>query len=219
MKVYLSKYRNHWISPYTICERVCWWREIDYDEPWVKTANRILEPACEVLKKILDWVHPEIRYVKIDRWDTWNMDSALTPIILPMLRQLQLTKHGSPHVADEDVPEHLRSTAAPPKADEWDTDELWHDRWTWVLDQMIWSFEQLNSDWEAQFHSGEHDIYWEKTGETSFNPITNKMEGLGETKHGPNHSARFDAEGYRAHNDQIDLGLRLFGKYFRALWD
>jgi len=217
MKVYFSKYRNHWVSPYTICEKLCWWREIDYDEPWVKKANQILNPICVGLQKILDFIHPKIRYVKIDRWDTWNMNSQLTSIILPMLKQIQETKQGSPYVANEDVPEHLRSITSSSK-DKWDTDDLWHDRWTWVLDQMIWSFEQLDSDWEAQFHSGEHDYYYEKTGETSFNSITNKMEGVSVMKHGPNHTAKFDLEGYRAHSEKIDVGLRLFGKYFRSLW-
>ncbi|WP_440233658.1 hypothetical protein, partial [Escherichia coli] len=44
MKVYISNYRDHWISPYTILEKVFFWREIDYDEPIIdKWANR-LEP-------------------------------------------------------------------------------------------------------------------------------------------------------------------------------
>jgi hypothetical protein len=33
-----------------------------------------------------------------------------------MLKQLNATKQGAPLVEDEDVPEHLRSTAAPAKA-------------------------------------------------------------------------------------------------------
>ena len=56
MKVYISKYRGHWLSPYTICEKICWWREIDYDEPWVKRAVKILGPVMDVYKKILDFV-------------------------------------------------------------------------------------------------------------------------------------------------------------------
>lgn len=218
MKVYLGKPRYHWVSPYRICERICWWREIDYDEPWVKRMHDILLPVCMAWTNFLNLVHPEIKYVKIDRWDTWSMDSTLTPIILPMLKQLKTSKHGSPSVDDEDVPEHLRASSAPPKVNEWDTDDLWHDRWDWVMDQMIWSFEQLDTDWDAQFHTGEHDVYWEKTGEFHENPITGKMEELSEMKRGPNDTSHFDADGYRAHSDRIDNGLRLFGKYFRALW-
>lgn len=219
MKVFLSKPRYHWISPYTVIEKIVFWRDIKYDEPMVEFWHDILLPISVAVNRVLDFIHPEVRYIKIDRWDTWSMDSTLTPIILPMLRQLRNSKHGSPNVEDEDVPEHLRSTAAPPKKNEWDTDDLWHERWNWVMDQMIWSFEQLDSDWESQFHTGKSDIYWEKIDEYHENPITGKMEQLSEMKRGPNDTHQFDAAGYQAHSDRIDLGLRLFGKYFRALWD
>lgn len=219
MKIYLGKPRYHWVSPYTIIDKLVFWRKVSYDEPVVEKIADFLMPFCVALQSFLDFVHPEIKYVKIDRWDTWSMDSTLTPIILPMLKQLKATQHGSGHVEDEDVPEHLRSTAAPPKANEWDTDANWHARWAWVLDQMIWSFEQLDTDWEAQFHTGTHDIYWEKIEEFDKNPATGEVEQLSIMKRGPNDTSHFDAEGHRAHSDRIDLGLRLFGKYFRSLWD
>jgi hypothetical protein len=101
---------------------------------------------------VMDRIHPPVRYVRIDRWDTWSMDSTLAAIVLPMLRQLQDTKHGAPHVDDEDVPEVLRSTAAEPKENEWDTDSNHFLRWDWVLDEMIWAFEQkVADDAEGQF--------------------------------------------------------------------
>ena len=85
--------------------------------------------------------------VKIDPWDTWSMDHTLAPIILPMLKQLKETKHGSPEVDDKDVPEHLRSTSAPPKKEDWDIDDNWHKRWDWVLDEMIYAFDcKANKD-------------------------------------------------------------------------
>jgi hypothetical protein len=189
MKVYLSKPRYHWISPYTIIEKVVFWREVDYDEPMVKFWNKGLEPLCQAWQRLLDFVHPEICYVKIDRWDTWSMDASLSTIILPMLKQLKATKHGAPNTDDVDVPEELRSTSASPKINDWDTDENWFKRWDWILDEMIWSFEQLNIDWNAQFFDGS----------------------------GENH--QFDKEGCEKHSARIDNGLRLFGKYYRALWN
>ena len=85
--------------------------------------------------------------VQIDPWDTWSMDYTLAYIVLPMLRQLKETKHGAPSVDDEDVPEDLRSTSAPPKENEWDTDEFHFDRWDWVLDEMIYAFDcKANKD-------------------------------------------------------------------------
>jgi hypothetical protein len=75
------------------------------------------------------------------------MDYTLAMIVLPMLQQLQKTKHGSPSVDDEDVPEELRSTSAPAKENEWDTDDNWHKRWDWVLDEMIYAFDsKVNKD-------------------------------------------------------------------------
>ena len=67
--------------------------------------------------------------IHIDEYDTWSMDHTLAPIILPMLKQLKETKHGSPEVDDADVPEELRSTSAPPKEKDWDIDDNWHKRW------------------------------------------------------------------------------------------
>ena len=61
--------------------------------------------------------------IRIDRQDTWNMAETLADIILPMLKQLKETKHGAPFVDDEDVPEELKSTSAPTKENDWDTDD------------------------------------------------------------------------------------------------
>ena len=79
--------------------------------------------------------------IEIEPFDTWSMDYTLAMIVLPMLQQLQKTKHGSPSVDDEDAPEELRSTSAPAKENEWDTDDNWHKRWDWVLDEMIYAFD------------------------------------------------------------------------------
>jgi hypothetical protein len=58
----------------------------------------------------------------------------------------------APHTDDEDVPEYLRSHMAQPKEHEWDTDSLHFMRWDWILDEMIWAFEQkVNDNVEDQF--------------------------------------------------------------------
>lgn len=153
--------------------------------------------------------------VRIDPYDTWNMDQTLALIIHPMLVQLKENKHGSPLVADSDVPDHLRSDApgVPPKENEWDTDSNFFARWDWVLDEMIWAFEQLNSDWENQFHSGDIDIRWIPHGEDT------DGEELLRIEKGPKDTHVFDKEGYDAHLARIQNGLRLFGTYYMSLWD
>ncbi len=202
MKVYLSKYRYHWISPYTILEVVFFWRKIDYDEPIIDKWSDRLAPICQGIQKVLDFIHPKINYVKIDRWDTWSMDYTLSFIVVPMLKQLKETKHGSPLVDDEDAPEELRSTAAPAKENDWDIDENHFKRWDWVLNEMIWAFEQnLNFDSEEKFF--DHAEWDEK-----------------EKDFGKNlHKIKIDQVGLKAHQDRKANGFRLFGKYYQGLWD
>ncbi len=202
MKVYLSKYRYHWISPYTVLEKVFFWREIDYDEPIIDKWSDRLSPICQGIQKVLDFIHPKINYVKIDRWDTWSMDYSLSFIVVPMLKQLKETKHGAPFVDDEDVPGELKSTSAPPKENEYETDENHFKRWDWALNEMIWAFEQnLDTNSEEKFF--DHAEWDEK-----------------EKDFGKNlHKIKIDQPGLKAHQDRKANGFRLFGKYYQGLWD
>jgi hypothetical protein len=198
----LSKYRYHWISPYTVLEKVFFWREIDYDEPIIDKWSDRLTPICQGIQKVLDFIHPKINYVKIDRWDTWSMDYSLSFIVVPMLKQLKETKHGAPFVDDEDVPEELKSTSAPPKENDYDTDENHFKRWDWALNEMVWAFEQnLDTNSEEKFF--DHAEWDEK--EKDFNKNLHKI--------------KIDQVGLKAHQDRKANGFRLFGKYYQGLWD
>ena len=194
------------------------WTDPDFDLYDDKNEHYIdwLNGPMKVAQKCLDVIHPKINYVKIDKWDTWSMDSTLSIIILPMLKQLRATKHGAPTTDDADVPEGLRSTDAPPKEDEWDVDENWFKRWDWIMDEMIWTFEQKqpDCDWEHQYYSGVHD--------TSFRAIEWDADGkalLHEQVKGPNNTFKVDREGLDKHQERINNGMKLFGKYYQGLWD
>ena len=101
--------------------------------------------------------------VTIDNYDIWSLDHTLAYIIHPALILLKSKKNGSPNVDDDDVPDHLKSTSAPPKKNEWDTDENWFKRWDWVMDEMIWSFStKIDIDHDKEFYSGTHDIQFVK---------------------------------------------------------
>ena len=202
MKVYLSKYRYHWISPYTVLEKVFFWRKIDYDEPIIDKWSDRLTPICQGIQKVFDFIHPKINYVKIDHWDTWSMDYTLSFIVVPMLRQLKETKHGAPFTDDEDSPEELKSTSAPPKENDYDTDENHFKRWDWILNEMIWAFEQ-NLDDKSEEKFFDHTEWDEK-----------------EKDFGKNlHKIKIDQVGLKAHQDRKANGFRLFGKYYSGLWD
>lgn len=181
MKVYLSNYRNHWISPYTILEKVFYWRK-DYDA-YAQVPPKWLESMCKCWKSFLDFIHPRIEYVKIDPYDTWNMDHTLSIIILAMLKQLRTHHHGSSITDNEDVPDEL-------KVDDIYDNEIIDERWLYVLDEMIFAFEHiLNDDWEDQ---------------------AVREDGVFKS---------FNFGKFAEIDDRINNGLRLFGKYYRSLWD
>lgn len=84
----------------------------------------------------------KVKYVHIDEWDTWNMDSTLAHIILPMLKQLKETKQGAPAVELEDVPERLHPSSEQISIIlQGETDDNYFKRWDYVLDEMIWAFQ------------------------------------------------------------------------------
>ena len=208
MKVYFNGYQDTWLSPYTILEKVFFWREIDYDEPIIdKWSDRLL-PLCDALHKVRKVINPNIRYVKLDHYDTWSMDHTLSYIIVPMLKQLNATKHGAPLVDDEDVPEELKSTSAPPKENEWDTDGNHFQRWDWVMNEMIWAFEQQLNDDDDESKFFDHSAY----DGVDFKERMKDME-KGESK------TKVDWDGLKAHQARKQNGYRLFGKYYQALWD
>jgi hypothetical protein len=92
-----------------------------------------------------------IEYVKLDHEDTWNADHTLAIIILPLLKKLKADKHGAPYVDDADVPWYLRNNVN--KIDENGLSEAHFKKYKWVLDEIIWTFEQLNNfDWDMRYY-------------------------------------------------------------------
>ena len=238
MKIYLSKPRDHWISPYTMLDYVFFWtdwskcnrdkriirsleEESKYIErpEWCEKWSDRLVPISRAIAWVWDRVHPPINHVKIDRYDTWSMDHTLAHIVLPMLKQLNATKHGSPFVDDEDVPEHLRSTAAPPKENEWDTDENHFKRWDWAMGEMIFAFEcKIDDSWQDAFRSGDHDILWVPV-DAAGNKVPKGEHKYYQMDKGPNDTYQCDYDAMKVVEARIQNGFRLFGKYYQALWD
>lgn len=220
-----------------------WWRSYfyvnymdkkynhDWDGP-TNTFEKILEKCAESLdwiysvtvNKYFAWKKRKIK-VKIHPYDTWGMDNTLAHIILPMLKQLKETKHGSPHVESEHVPEHLRLTEREQAVFErgyYDaslgaTDEeldvvsnKFHQQWNWVIDQMIWSFEQQLD--EDNSHKHYYDPY--EPGETVEEDDNELFDKDWRMKMG-----KFNNDKYKAYHERKQLGFTLFGKYYQALWD
>jgi hypothetical protein len=223
MKIYIGPFKN-WVGPYQIAEKIVFW-----DKDKAHSFGRFLstgttkkiesdklfgdEPNYTWFHNVLQWIDgKKSRTVKIqiDDYDIWNTDVTLAVIILPMLIKIRDAKQGTPFIQDEDVPDELKSTNAPPKEHEWDWDNLNGDRWKWALDEMIWAFEQLqpDCDWEAQYHTGKIEFLKGSPDEHGNFPL---LRGPGDTH-------RLDRDGLMAHSKRIDRGTNLFGKYFRSLW-
>jgi hypothetical protein len=201
MRVYIGPYKN-WIGPYQISDKIPFISEDKRHEIGAWLAKTWVNNVCE-------WFYSKKERnikIRIDKYDTWNMDNTLALIILPMLKQLKSTKHGSPLVDDEDVPEHMRHGG--------DDDNWVHYKWEWVLNEMIWAFEQeLDDEWEDQFRHGETDYEW--TLVSGNEDDENALYQVNQT----NPDYWVDMEGMKLYNDRIQNGFRLFGKYYQGLWD
>ena len=204
MKVYIGKYPSRLSCRIFTNYMDKKYGYVDWPTKYT-TFEKYLEKAEDTIQTVYNWVNVLIFdrlqqkiKVKIDYWDTWSLDHTLSHIIAPMLKQLNETKHGAGFVDDEDVPEELKSTSAPPKENEWDTDDNHFKRWDYVLNEMIWAFEQkVKDDWEQQFYKFEYD---HKA------PLGMKIVWR-------------DDEGRKKHQERMSNGFRLFGKYYEGLWD
>ena len=241
MKVHIGPY-NDWIGPYQIAEMLCFWVKKVPDEygflrypDWVHNFGTWLgedkHGNNNWLTNLCLWIESKRDRkveVRIDYYDTYSMDHTLALIILPMLKQLKTNISGAPNVDDKDVPKELRSTSAPEKENEWDIDNNHFKRWDYVLDEMIWAFEQIvNLDNDSQFFTGHSnkllmpvDKDGNKLGEPL--PLGQKDKNIKADYYqlvdGPNDTSKFDKKGYDKHHKRIKNGTTLFGKYFRNLW-
>lgn len=253
MKVYIGNYKNWFGPYQLAEKLMFWVKKEKDEYGILRTPDRVhnfgewlahgsVEPEPEVgsirswrrdrpntlLYKFLLWVDKQKQkiprqYIKIDRWDTWSMDSTLAPIILPMLKQLRVEKHGVPiNLDDSGLPEHLRlrdyrdDNEFGPQMDlfpkvpvVYDGESLNEVKWNWIMDEMIFAFDHLVDDtWEDKYRSGEHDLQWKKL-----------ENGMSEMTRGPKDTYKCDYDGLNAEWDRVNNGLRLFGKYYRSLWD
>lgn len=225
MKVYIGPYKN-WFGPYQLAEKICFWVKKDKfgSKPdWVYSFGNFLAHGFHAKKetnklfddkehktwlyKFLTWIDSKReRKVKIhiDEYDSWNAFETIALVVKPILIQLKSEKNGCAIIDDNDVPDELKTGEYKPS----DDDSLLMKKYEYVLDQMIWSFEQVLIDWEDQYYSGECDLRSKEL-----------VNGSSEIFEGPNYTFKVDKEGLQKHKEKIDNGFRLFGKYFQTLWD
>ena len=159
--------------------------------------------------------------VIVHDYDTWSLDYTLALIILPALIQLKKTKNGTPS-------EFMFEISGDPNANQRSFDfhtDTYNDaidhaekKWETVLDKMIWSFLQLvKDDYAKQYHHGEIDMSFEPTEITD--PVTGKVSTFHQIVDKNPNEHWYDRIGHELHEERIQEGLDLFGKYYRSLWD
>lgn len=200
MRVDIGPHKN-WFGPYQLARTI---EKIIGPE----RADRLGDWLADTwVRRFLEWVDSKKNrrvVIDIDYYDTWSADETLASIIHPMLVEVKKHKNSSPLVDDSDVPEHLRLENSIAGEKEYDLDSNYHARWEWVLDEMIWTFDNhRKNDWEDQFSSGNLDYY---------------IDSNGYLKEGPNHTYVTDMVRLDKHRERMSNGRRLFAKYYESLW-
>jgi len=182
MKLWLGKYKH--LSLHNAVEKLIGEKAADW-----------LWDNCTPYEKLHHWLmenysKTKIEVVKLDPWDTWNLDSTLAQIIHPCLIQLLATNHGVFAVDNEDCPTEMRSEVE-------ENEISWRysqERMRYVMEEMIWAFGKIKDGTVG-------DDYAEDF--LSKDPVKT--------------AAAWEA--MKAEEARVDNATRLFGKYFRALWD
>jgi hypothetical protein len=212
MYVKLGPYKNWWIGPYQIADKL---KIFGYsDDECYEFGNKL--NSYKPLVDFCEWVyeHNPLKerkiVIKIDNYDTWNADCTMALVIYQLLRKFAEQTNSLFSVDDCDVPFEIMSCNAPRVNYEYDFDVNYKLRHQWLLKELIWTFEQLqpDCDFETSFYT-----YTEEYKQ-NINPnddlSTNWLDSKG---------IIWDREGYIQYNNRIQNGLNLFSKYFRHLWD
>jgi len=235
MKIKIGPYRD-WFGPYQLADLLCFWVKDVEDEhgfkdkpDWVhdfgeflahgsvrskerKTHKFMDERAGTWLYDFLSWIHSKQHRqldIQIDKYDTWCMDNTLAHIIVPMLKQLREDTHGYPSDFIDDESDWSQQKGFEGNGFEYPEDSGF-DKWKATLDKMIWAFEQvIDDDWEDQY----------RTGEIEFDCVPCEDSDHWQLVKGDGDTSTADYDGMRKHQERMQEGFDLFGKYYRNLWD
>lgn len=133
MYVKIRNYPSTRLGSYELSEKIFWFLSEERQDKigeWIYNSK---------LGKFLEWRKQEKSRkikIRIDSWDVWNLDETLAIIVVPLLKTLKDNRLGSAFVDQEDVPSSLTDV---------------HERWDWVLEEMIWVFEHIRDE-EIDFY-------------------------------------------------------------------
>lgn len=195
MKVNIGPYKNYW-GVYQVTKLLNTWFGVSEDL-CDDIAVFLKNTWFERVLLFFDKLNKRKIKIHIDPYDAWSLDNTLSLIIAPCLRELKQQKPGAPNVDDEDIPEKILKSFKETEPD------ITFLKWDYIFDEMIFAFNALEKqalgteDWEDQFFKMKKD----HNDSSLMSPIE-----------------FYDPIGHQNMNKKIQNGLRLFGKYYMALW-
>jgi hypothetical protein len=196
MKVYIGKYRT-FFSIYKLIDKL---QKVGVKEDtcdkigdWFDRCLPFIQKGLVRLDIWRNRKSTQNSFVKIDYYDTWNVDGTIASIVAPLLKTFINEK-------DESYPGQFEN----------------YEQWEEVMKKMLWSFEQLNADWESQF-------YEVTKSKISFNVIRDDKPGSGyqifNRMNFDGDITRWAPRASEEHRKRIQDGLDLFAKHYFSLWN
>lgn len=224
---YIARRPIDWFGPYHLLDPLekllmkCGHSEDRAYEVISSIVEYIPNKPFELIHKFRQKLPWNRTVIKIDYWDTWSMKSTLAPIILPMLKQLKETKHGIPcEFADVGGESYASQLCFDFYSQE--TNQLFNEkavaRWNEVMDKMIWSFEQLTIDEDADTEAY-WEPYWEDMTDEEAKIAKLEKSNLYELIGVDHPLKKINVQKMNAYYDRVREGFELFGKYYQNLWD
>ena len=168
-------------------------------ECWLAEKHILNEKQAE---KVVDFLRKKLHIDDI---------LALIPKIFPRKIKVKIHPYDSwnagntlAHVILPVVKQLRETTHSYPGGDV--TEEEWND----ILEKIEWSMTQiLDEDWEDQYTIVPPEIDWDndEVNEDGLRPIKWKVRG------------EYDWDGMNKHQEKIQEGCELLGKWFTHLWD
>jgi len=198
MKINIGPYLKWW-GPYQIVDLLFFWHNdrIESEHLHNRWDYKLHYSFAQWLsetrfQKLCQWIHDRRKRkvkIHIDDYDTWGMDYTLALIIVPMLKVLKEKKHGSPYIEDCDVPDNLGIRSTDVVRAKDSSGDKWDDN---THKRWDWVLSEIIWSFEQLIDDSAEDEF--------FIPS-------------------FKEEEYNRYHDRIQNGLRLFGVYYRGLWD
>lgn len=201
MKVYIGPHKM-WVGPYQLADLL---QYVGFSKDRCFKIGERLSKTW--VNSVCQWIYDRRKQsvkIKIDRYDAWDADTTLALIAVPLLKELKRVKQSYGFVYDCDVPAELAARTKAELDDEYakSADGCYsEERWDYIIGEMIFALSAVSSD-DAE------EQFWDHSAVNQDDSVEQQIEQL-----------KCDRDGLKKHQERVQAGCVLFGKYFQNLWD